>query len=304
MFAGKQERDRVARLEKYLPAHTVAFELAGILAGVHIFHEAVRAGIDPRNPDRDRVRKAGRSAGRCVNLVVTAIADFGTAVRNERRVRSLDQDRATGCIASEQRSLRTLENLDGFEVAQLEVGRELARTVNSVDVSRDVGREAHAGSGAAYAADGRLEEGARKVETKARHDLAEFRSAGDPRCSEAFPAYRRNRDRNIDLAFVATLRRDDDFTRPRLVVWLRLLARGGCVGRERGLRKGRRRNERCQRSAGKKQRETLHDILLHLMAIRGALNLRVSINQRAGRLDPRSSTVTGRAARQGCHGNS
>ncbi len=136
------------------------------------------------------------------------------------------QDRAARGVAAKQRALRALQDLNALDVGQVKGGRFRVGDKEAIHIDADIRAAARGGDGGADAADGRLGEAARAVETQGGRQARNVRQLDHVRGFQLRGADRGDRDRNVTGPFVAALGRDDDFGHRALRVG-RLSARDG-----------------------------------------------------------------------------
>src|SRR5690606_10312675 len=99
---------------------------------------AIAAGASQGETAGDRIAEPATSRERGIQRVVTAVGKASACRGFESRRGRRDQNRAARRIATEQRALRPLENLDVLHVVELDVVGETARPHDAVDIGGDV----------------------------------------------------------------------------------------------------------------------------------------------------------------------
>ena len=164
-------------------------------------------------------------------VVVVAITGLGISLEPAGRLRSAVEDSAAGRIAPEQRTLRPLENLNGFEIEKRGCGA--ATSWHIVEIAND--RWSRVGEGIdRLAADGKVELIRRTCLPHCKPGSCDLKIdfRDDPPLYQLLFAECRNRDRNVLQTLVGATRCNDDFARRRLFRSAGLLRRGSACKRE------------------------------------------------------------------------
>ena len=145
------------------------------------------------------------------NLVVEiAVAGVELAGQRFRRRQSVDQNRAARGVAAIQRTLRTLEYFDAFEIGEVGVDRRHIRLVEAIDIDTDIVFKADACGQRTDTAHGRIRERALEVDLQAGNRLAQILQIADAALFGGLRRDGRDGHRHVFKALGAVLRGDDD----------------------------------------------------------------------------------------------